>query len=105
VPPSTNWLVEHGFDFVDLTLKPAAAAPDHSDPGAVRAALDRHGRTVVAYPASPRLFGSPPQPPKGVPGRVPDGAAGSTPRITVPLPHRKPPATEQGHRAPQEATD
>jgi len=38
-----DWFGRHGFDFVDFTLEPPAADPDQIDPGAVRAALDRHG--------------------------------------------------------------
>jgi sugar phosphate isomerase/epimerase len=44
---------------VYLTLEPPAAAPDHIDPGAVRAALDRHGLGVVAHTAWFLPFGSP----------------------------------------------
>jgi sugar phosphate isomerase/epimerase len=53
-----DWIGQHGFDFVDLTLEPPAA-PDHIDPGAVRAALDRHRLGVVAYTAWFLPFGSP----------------------------------------------
>jgi sugar phosphate isomerase/epimerase len=54
-----DWIGQHGFDFVDLTLEPPAAAPDHIDPVAVRAALDRHGLGVVAHTAWFLPFGSP----------------------------------------------
>ncbi len=54
-----DWIGQHGFDFVDLTLEPPAAAPDHIDPAAVRAALDRHGLGVVAHTAWFLPFGSP----------------------------------------------
>jgi sugar phosphate isomerase/epimerase len=53
-----DWIGQHGFDFVDLTLEPPAA-PDHIDPGAVRAALDRHGPGVVAHTAWFIPLGSP----------------------------------------------
>ena len=54
-----DWIGRHGFDFVDLTLEPPAAAPDHIDPAAVRAALDRHGLGVVAHTAWFLPLGSP----------------------------------------------
>jgi sugar phosphate isomerase/epimerase len=54
-----DWIGRHGFDFVDLTLEPPAADPDRIDPGAVRAALDRHGLGVVAHTAWFLPFGSP----------------------------------------------
>jgi len=43
-----DWFGRQGFDFVDFTLEPPAADPDQIDPGAIRAALDRHGLGVVA---------------------------------------------------------
>ena len=46
-----DWIGQHGFDFVDLTLEPPAADPGQIDPAAVRAALDRHGLGVVAHTA------------------------------------------------------
>src|ERR671932_458043 len=46
-----GWIGRHGFDFVDLTLEPPAAAPDQIAPAAGRAALDRHGLGVVAHTA------------------------------------------------------
>jgi sugar phosphate isomerase/epimerase len=46
-----DWFGQHGFDFVDFTLEPPAADPDVIDPRAVRAALDRHGLSVVAHTA------------------------------------------------------
>jgi sugar phosphate isomerase/epimerase len=46
-----EWYGQHGFDFVDFTLEPPAAAPDQIDPRAVRAALDRYGLGVVAHTA------------------------------------------------------
>jgi sugar phosphate isomerase/epimerase len=54
-----DWFGRHGFDFVDFTLEPPAADPDHIDPGAVRAALGRHGLGVVAHTAWFLPFGSP----------------------------------------------
>jgi sugar phosphate isomerase/epimerase len=54
-----DWIGQHGFDFVDFTLEPPAADPDHIDPAAVRAALDRHGLGVVAHTAWFLPFGSP----------------------------------------------
>ena len=46
-----DWFGRQGFDFVDFTLEPPAADPDQIDPGAVRAALRRHGLGVVAHTA------------------------------------------------------
>lgn len=46
-----DWIGEHGFDFVDLTLEPPAADPASIDPDAIRSALDRHGLGVVAHTA------------------------------------------------------
>ena len=46
-----DWIGSHGFDFVDLTLEPPAAAPDRLDVAAVRAALDAHNLGVVAHTA------------------------------------------------------
>lgn len=46
-----NWIGRHGFDFVDFTLEPPMADPDQIDPGAIRAALDRHSLGVVAHTA------------------------------------------------------
>ena len=46
-----DWFGRQGFDFVDFTLEPSAADPDRIDPGALRAALDRHGLGVVAHTA------------------------------------------------------
>ena len=54
-----DWFGRQGFDFVDFTLEPPAADPDRIDPGAVRAALDRHGLGVVAHTACYLPFGSP----------------------------------------------
>jgi sugar phosphate isomerase/epimerase len=54
-----DWFGRHGFDFVDFTLEPPAADPDQIDPGAVRAALDRHGLGVVAHTAWFIPIGSP----------------------------------------------
>jgi len=47
----THWIGDHGFDFVDLTLEPPAAAPDQIDVAAVRAALDDHNLGAVAHTA------------------------------------------------------
>ena len=54
-----EWIGKNGFDFVDFTLEPPAADPDQIDPGAVRAALDRHGLGVVAHTAYYLPFASP----------------------------------------------
>ena len=44
-----DWIGEHGFDFVDLTLEPPGAAPEQVDVDAIRSALDRHAGTQVPY--------------------------------------------------------
>ena len=54
-----DWFGQHRFDFVDFTLEPPAADPDLIDPRAVRAALDRHGLSVVAHTAWFIPIGSP----------------------------------------------
>jgi len=54
-----EWIGKNGFDFVDFTLEPPAADPDKIDPGAVRAALDRHGLGVVAHTAYYLPFATP----------------------------------------------
>jgi hypothetical protein len=46
-----EWIAINGFDFVDFTLEPPAAAPDQLDTEAIRAALDEHGLGVVAHTA------------------------------------------------------
>lgn len=46
-----EWIGTHGFDFVDFTLEPPAAAPEQIDAKAIRAALDRHGLSVVGHTA------------------------------------------------------
>ena len=46
-----NWIGEHGFDFVDLTLEPPAADPEQVGVDAIRAALDLHDLGVVAHTA------------------------------------------------------
>jgi sugar phosphate isomerase/epimerase len=46
-----DWIGGHGFDFVDFTLEPPAAAPDQINVTAIRAALDRHHLGVVAHTA------------------------------------------------------
>ena len=43
-----EWIAKNGFEFVDFTLEPPAAAPDQVDVDAVRAALQRHQLGVVA---------------------------------------------------------
>jgi hypothetical protein len=48
-----DWFGRQGFDFVDFTLEPPAADPSQTDPGGVRAALERHGLGVVAHTAVP----------------------------------------------------
>src|SRR6516165_1789881 len=54
-----DWFGQHGFDFVDFTLEPPAADPGQIDPKAIRAALDRHGLSVVAHTAWFIPIGSP----------------------------------------------
>lgn len=54
-----EWIGQNGFDFVDFTLEPPAAAPDGLDIDAIRAALDRHGLGVVAHTAYYLPLGSP----------------------------------------------
>jgi sugar phosphate isomerase/epimerase len=54
-----EWIGKNGFDFVDFTLEPPAAAPDQIDPLAVRQALDCHGLGMVAHTAWFLPFGSP----------------------------------------------
>ena len=54
-----DWFGRQGFDFVDFTLEPPAADPDRIDPGAMRAALDRHGLGVVAHTAYYLPFATP----------------------------------------------
>jgi sugar phosphate isomerase/epimerase len=54
-----DWFGRHGFDFVDFALEPPAADADQIDPGAVRAALDRHRLGVVAHTAWFIPLGSP----------------------------------------------
>jgi sugar phosphate isomerase/epimerase len=46
-----DWIGDHGFDFVDLTLEPPAADPDQIDVAAIRAALDRNNLGVVGHTA------------------------------------------------------
>ena len=46
-----EWIANNGFDFVDFTLEPPAAAPDQIDAKAIRAALDHHGLGVVSHTA------------------------------------------------------
>ena len=46
-----DWIGRNGFEFVDFTLEPPAAAPDQIDVEAVRAALERHQLGVVAHTA------------------------------------------------------
>ena len=46
-----DWIGGNGFEFVDFTLEPPAAAPDQIDVEAVRAALERHQLGVVAHTA------------------------------------------------------
>jgi sugar phosphate isomerase/epimerase len=46
-----EWIGKNGFDFVDFTLEPPAAAPDQINTEAIRAALDQHGLGVVAHTA------------------------------------------------------
>lgn len=46
-----TWIAQHGFDFVDFTLEPPAAAADQIDVAAIRTALERHELGVVAHTA------------------------------------------------------
>ncbi len=46
-----DWIGRSGFEFVDFTFEPPAAAPEQIDPKQVRRALDRHGLGVVAHTA------------------------------------------------------
>lgn len=46
-----DWIGRNGFEFVDFTFEPPAAAPDQIDTAAVRSALDRHELGVVAHTA------------------------------------------------------
>ena len=46
-----NWIGEHEFDFVDLTLEPPEAAPKQINVDAVLAALDRHKLGIVTHTA------------------------------------------------------
>ena len=46
-----QWMADMGLDFIDLTLEPPAANPEHLDPNAVRQAVDRHGLKVVGHTA------------------------------------------------------
>ena len=46
-----NWIGEHGFDFVDLTLEPPGADPEQINVDAIHAALDRHKLGIVAHTA------------------------------------------------------
>ena len=46
-----NWIGEHEFDFVDLTLEPPAADPEQVDVDAIRAALELNDLGVVAHTA------------------------------------------------------
>jgi sugar phosphate isomerase/epimerase len=46
-----DWIASLGFDFVDLTLEPPAAASWRVDPAAIRASLDRLGLAAVGHTA------------------------------------------------------
>jgi sugar phosphate isomerase/epimerase len=46
-----EWFGQNGFDFVDFTLEPPAADPDHIDVDAILGALERHNLGVVAHTA------------------------------------------------------
>ena len=46
-----TWFGQHGFDFVDLTLEPPAAAPDEIDTEAVKRVLAKYDLEVVAHTA------------------------------------------------------
>jgi sugar phosphate isomerase/epimerase len=54
-----RWMAEMNLDFIDLTLEPPRATPDHVDIAAVRAALDRHGLAAVGHTAYYLPFASP----------------------------------------------
>lgn len=53
------WIANLGFDFVDLTLEPPAAAPWRIDPAAIRSALQKHRLHVVGHTAYYLSIGSP----------------------------------------------
>ena len=46
-----EWIAQHSFDFVDLTLDPPAADPPDMDVKGVRTALDRYSLGVIAHAA------------------------------------------------------
>lgn len=46
-----EWIGQNGFEFVDFTLEPPAAAPDQVEAGAARATLERRSLGVVAHTA------------------------------------------------------
>lgn len=54
-----DWIARMGFDFIDLTLEPPAAAVWKLDLPKVRAALEKHRLTVVGHTAYYLPFGSP----------------------------------------------
>ena len=54
-----EWIGDHGFDFVDLTLEPPAADPERIDPRAIKAALQDNRLGVVAHTAYYLPLGSP----------------------------------------------
>jgi len=45
------WMAAMGMDFIDLTMEPPCAASWQLDPQKVRAALERHGLSVVGHTA------------------------------------------------------
>src|SRR5581483_3434518 len=54
-----TWFGQNGFDFVDFTLEPPAAAADRIDTQKVRATLAEHNLGVVAHTAWFLPLGSP----------------------------------------------
>lgn len=51
VADEIEWIAELGFDFVDLTLEPPAAASWLIDPRAIRDSLAKHKLQVVGHTA------------------------------------------------------
>lgn len=54
-----DWIGRHGFDFVDLFLEPDLGAAETLDCAAVRAALERHGLSVIGHLPWYLPFGTP----------------------------------------------
>ncbi|NLG83936.1 MAG: sugar phosphate isomerase/epimerase [Firmicutes bacterium] len=54
-----EWIADHGFDFIDLTLEPERATPDSLDATAVKRRLRETGLTAVGHTAYYLPFTSP----------------------------------------------